>query len=155
MNSSSLRRGRGPRRKKPKSVHGIGRVNRNLEAQFQSDWSRSILRAARCVVRGCNERAVDAHHVVYKRDLKERGLFLWDPRDGMALCRTHHWNHHYGTAKKTLPLTLLTEAHLDFAFEALGAYAFDYLARRYRGDDPRLEARLATCTEEPEGSDIE
>lgn len=121
-------------------------MNRNLEKQFQYDWSHAVLRGARCAV--CGEKATDAHHVVYKRDLKERGLFVWDARDGLALCRDCHDGHHYSPQAVVL-LVHLTDASVQYAFEVLGAYAYDYLLRRYPGGPPdlRLESRLAAATE--------
>ena len=96
------------------------------------------------VCEACRLRtAVDPHHVILEQELVRRGL---DPdadlRCGMALCRDCHDAHHAGGAGQ-IPIRRLRDETLDFAFEVLGPYAYDYLRRRYGGDDPRLESRLA------------
>lgn len=147
--SSPLRR----RKKGGPPRHGLGCVNRDLEKQFQYDWGHAVLFTGRGRKRGCvvcNRPADDAHHVVYKRDLRDRGLFCWDIRDGLPLCRDCHDGHHY-SPQAVVTLEHLTDANLDYAFEVLGAYAYDYLRRRYPGPDGphnlRLEARLAAAQE--------
>lgn len=42
-------------------------------------------------------------------------------------------------------MTALTGENIAFAFTLLGEAAYDYLRRRYEGEDPRLELALACC----------
>ena len=101
-------------------------------------WNRAA-RRQRCEL--CKLRAAkQGHHVVYKQELRKRHWPLYDLRDQMALCDQCHGDHHSANGK--IPLSALSDRALDFAFGLLGAHAFDYLHRRYSGDDPRLKQRL-------------
>lgn len=96
--------------------------------------------------RACIKRRADhSHHVVYERELRNRGLPSHDDRNLMALCSDCHYAHHNPGVRieAKLPLILLTDENIAYAFEVLGDYAYDYLKARYRGHDDRLEARLA------------
>ena len=62
------------------------------------------------------------------------------PDDALRVCVPCHLRHH--SARKRIPLTCLTDDNIRYAFKVLGARAFDYLQRRYAGDDPRLEIFL-------------
>lgn len=109
----------------------------------RAEFRRGVLLRVR-VCEACRlRRAVDPHHVVLEQELIRRGI---DPdadlRCGMALCRECHDRHHSGGPGK-IALRTLRDDSLDFAFEVLGPYAYDHLRRRYGGDDPRLESRLA------------
>lgn len=97
--------------------------------------------AARCVCCGSDDR-LQLHHVIYAQNVRRAGGDPWDPRDSLTTCIRCHCGHHHGT-KGRIALTLLRDENLDFAFELLGAAAYDYLRRHYAGDDPRLEERLA------------
>lgn len=113
---------------------------------------------ARCEAAGCMARGVHRHHVVYEQHLRREWdgnadvRKLWpryamlknDPRNLMDLCVGCHlgrFGHHRLSVKE------LSEDALDFAFELLGPKAYDYLRRRYAGDDPRLETRLDAAEE--------
>lgn len=96
---------------------------------------------AQRVCRGCGRTdRWAAHHVVYAQEVRRRGGNEWDGRNAMRLCDRCHGKHH---GPQRIALGRLSEANLDFAFELLGPFAYDYLRRRYTGDDPRLEDRLA------------
>lgn len=82
----------------------------------------------------------DAHHVVEKQALKKLGMehLVWDPRNARRLCEDCHGGQ---TSKlRKVRLKDLTDDNIAFAFEALGDFAFDYLQRNYRGEDPRVQA---------------
>lgn len=101
-------------------------------------WNRAA-RRQRCEC--CKVRAAkQGHHVVYKQELRRRNWPLYDLRDQMPLCDDCHDKHHSPNWK--IPLATISDATIDFAFGLLGAFAFDYLRRRYSGDDPRLKQRL-------------
>lgn len=95
----------------------------------------------RCNGPGCTNRAVHQHHVVYAQEVRRRGGDLKDRRNLLALCWRCHMDHHART--DVLPLTVLGDVHIDYAIELLGAYAFDYLERRYAGRDPRVHEGMA------------
>lgn len=82
----------------------------------------------------------EAHHVVEKQELKNQHAPLNDTRNALRLCigpASCHGGQH--TIKRVM-LTALTDDNYEFAFEVLGTFAYDYLRRRYSGDDPRLDA---------------
>jgi hypothetical protein len=87
----------------------------------------------------------DAHHVIEKQELERRGLWKWDPRGALRLCKGAlgcHDQHTYKGGDDRVPLAKLTTENVDYAFEVLGAFAYDYLKRRYSGEDSRVERRL-------------
>jgi hypothetical protein len=100
------------------------------------------LRCRMCLTR----RAVHSHHVVYEAELRRRGLPKYDYANLMALDFDCHLSHHNGSQR--IPLSLLSDENLDYAFNILGAYAYDWLGRRYAGTDPRLDERLRQIEEE-------
>lgn len=81
------------------------------------------------------------HHVVYEQKVRREGGAVWDPRNALTLCDLCHTSHHR-RGSKVVPLSALTDGNYAFAVELLGAAAFDYLRRRYVGDDPRLDRIL-------------
>lgn len=82
------------------------------------------------------------HHAIYARHVVEVGGEVWDVRNRVGLCLPDHVAHHSGA--RPLPLTLLPNAVFAFARATLGAgRAYEYLLRRYHGEDPRLDALLA------------
>lgn len=103
------------------------------------DRFRRAGRRVRCRV--CvTGRAANSHHVVYEQELARRGLVLWDLRNHMPVCAFCHGMHHQRS--KIIPLIFLTDENIEYAFESLGAHAYDYLRQRYAGDDERLETAL-------------
>lgn len=102
------------------------------------EWQRAG-RKHRC--RACLfRRGAHSHHVTYEQELRNRGLPLYDRMNLMELCVDCHFGHH--NRSKVIPLMMLSDDHLEYAFAKLGAFAYDYLKRRYAGEDPRLELRL-------------
>jgi hypothetical protein len=82
------------------------------------------------------------HHAgVEKQELKRLGLPLWDPANALRLCIRCHWRQHYEPGFK-LPLSVLSDRTISYAFTVLGTRAYDYLRRRYSGDERRLQAAL-------------
>lgn len=112
----------------------------SIERLPAQDFRRATVRGW-CAADDCLNQATDPHHVIYAQHLRRMNLPLWDPRCGLPLCRPCHEAHHNGSQR--LPLSALTDANLEFAFEQLAAYAYDYLRRRYTGSDERLDALLA------------
>lgn len=135
------------------SVASKRRGNRLQVARACADaWKVEIFReqGTKCLRCGYDmndgTRRVDPHHVVYRRHLAERELWEWDLDNGIPICRACHDQHHYpGVACRPLPICLLPDHCVDYAFRILGAYAYDYLRRYYAGDDPRLDSRLAAA----------
>ena len=99
-----------------------------------------------CAHPGCLKRShvEHEHHVVYEQHVRANGGDRWDPRNALRLCVSCHSSHHH--RGRVLPLVALRDANLQFAFELLGAGAYDYLRRYYRGPDPRLDAYLKSFT---------
>lgn len=97
----------------------------------------------RCLAPRCTARAVHRHHVVYEQHVERAGGDLRDPRNLVGLCvRCHLGGQHQRQAP--LPIAVLPDAVFEFAVELLGAgAAFEYLARRYAGRDPRHDALVA------------
>lgn len=91
----------------------------------------------------------DAHHVIERQELRNQGLNEWDLDNALRLCDRPvggcHQNH--TAASKRVRLERLTDRNIDFAFRALGPAAYDYLKRRYGGDDPRVERKLKEASE--------
>jgi hypothetical protein len=82
------------------------------------------------------------HHVVYRQEVRREGGDVWDGRNALALCEGCHSSHHR-RGDRVVPLTALRDENYDFARELLGGgRAYEYLRRRYAGEDPRLEALL-------------
>lgn len=84
----------------------------------------------------------EAHHVVDKQTLRAYGAPLFDPRNALRACARFPGCCHGGTVHHKIGLAALTDDNIAFAFEWLGAYAYDYLRRHYPGHDERVEAKL-------------
>lgn len=84
----------------------------------------------------------EAHHVVERQELKQRGWPEHDTRLALRLCMGPASCHGGQHTIKRVKLTSLTDDNLVAAFEVLGAYAYDYLKRRYDGADDRIEGML-------------
>lgn len=98
-----------------------------------------------CARPGCRSTEfAGGHHVIYQQELTRIGRedLLWDKRNALRVCLQCHHNHH---GIHSLPLTALTDANYEFAFEVLGERAVDYLRAKYDGDDPRLEEWRERC----------
>ncbi|MDQ1584508.1 MAG: hypothetical protein QOF36_2562 [Microbacteriaceae bacterium] len=128
---------------------------RKVEAKTEEEREREAtdrlnfrMAAARQVVCAVCRRggSFDSHHVIEKQELERRGLWKWDPRGALRLCKGAlgcHDQHTYKGGADRVPLAKLTTENIDYAFEVLGPFAYDYLKRRYSGEDPRVERRLA------------
>ncbi len=111
----------------------------------------------RCIC-GCGERVAAKHHVVYEQTLRRvvadgrstrmalpppdrvRLLALTtDARNLVPVAFRCHGDHH-GRAR-AYELGMLPDSVFEFAAEVLGpGKAFNYLRRRYGGEDARLDA---------------
>lgn len=81
----------------------------------------------------------EAHHVVEQQELKRQKAPLHDTRCALRLCIGPGSCHGGQHTIKRVQLTSLTDDNYEFAFEVLGTFAYDYLRRRYSGDDRRLD----------------
>lgn len=121
----------------PNFRHGgrAGVQTRGGSRKFHSGQSQ-------CVHPSCEDphRPSHEHHVVYEQHVKREGGDRWDPRNALRLCVSCHSSHH--RRGRVLPLRALRDVNFEFAFELLGPAAYDYLTRRYAGDDPRLREWL-------------
>jgi cytochrome c553 len=110
---------------------------------------RAFVEAARrqrcCAMCGKAGSDWHPHHVVYEQHLVAAGQPRWDPRNAMRVCVECHASHH--NRSRVIPLSKLTDTHIEYAFEALGASAAYYLSKRYDGEDPRLDVWLERTEE--------
>lgn len=82
------------------------------------------------------------HHVVYRQEVERVGGEVWDPRNSLTLCDGCHSSHHR-RGSRIVPLSVLRDENYEYAAELLGREAaYEYLRRRYVGEDPRLNALL-------------
>lgn len=99
-----------------------------------------------------------AHHVVDKALLTNRchlkGKQLYDTRNALRLCEGLDGNRcHMQFENRMLVIRTrwLTDDNIEYAFEKLGLYAYDYLRNEYddvTDPDPRLAARLEAATDD-------
>lgn len=94
----------------------------------------------RCVC-GCGQRAAHLHHVCYRQHLVQHGGDPKDARNLVPVAFDCHGAHHSGA--KRLLVSMLPDSVFEFAGELMGEAAAGYLARYYRGSDPRLDALSA------------
>jgi hypothetical protein len=92
-----------------------------------------------------------AHHVVDKAVLRNRaglkGNALYDTRNAMRLCgglvgaRCHL---QFENRRLRIATGKLSDDNIAYAFEVLGAYAYDYLRQEYDDseEDPRIKLAL-------------
>lgn len=120
----------------------LDRQSERLADEPADFWATAGAQRA-CAQCGRFTREWDAHHVVEKQELSRRKLPLWDRRNALRLCNGPFSCHgqHTGAGSR-VQLRKLRNENYEYAFEVLGAYAYDYLRRRYRGEDPRLERWL-------------
>lgn len=121
----------------PNYKHGkrAGANIRGGSRKFKSGQSQ-------CVHPLCEDphRPSHEHHVVYEQHVKREGGDRWDPRNALRLCVSCHSSHH--RRGRVVPLVALRDENYEFAAELLGSAAYDYLRRRYAGEDPRLDMML-------------
>lgn len=90
---------------------------------------------------GCGRRAVNLHHAIYAQHVVREGGDVDDPRNLVPVAWACHGAHH-GRSRQ-LALRMLPDSVFAFARDVLGAgVAYEYLRRRYAGDDPRLHRLL-------------
>lgn len=112
------------------------------------------MRKTKCFC-GCGRaHGLQVHHVIYQQELRriartrnagngpaEMGLELIlcaDPRNMVPVGPDCHAAHH--DRSDPYKLTDLPDAAYEFAVEQMGTgAAYEYLRRRYRGPDPRLQ----------------
>lgn len=88
---------------------------------------------------GCGDPVAAMHHVCYRQHIP--AALLDDERNLVPVAFRCHGNHH--AASKRYLLHMLPDSVFEFAAEVLGpGKAFNYLRRRYDGQDPRLDALL-------------
>lgn len=94
----------------------------------------------------CGKKKVQhQHHVVYKQHVRDNGGDINDPDNALGCCYDCHAGHHQPGLDddKRLKLTELRDENYQFATSLLGSgRAYEYLRRRYAGEDPRLDALL-------------
>lgn len=115
----------------------------------ESFWREA--RGQRCC-RMCEDpkKKWQAHHIVYEQHLRDVGAPIWDNRNSMRLCDDCHRRHH--NRSQVVPLSKLSNRNVEYAFEALGLRAYDYLGQKYEvGEDQRLEQELARREQEQHG----
>lgn len=121
--------------RRTKGLRSRPRPKPSIERVLARDFRDAVLAKGSC--RMCGGRPDDPHHVVYQQHLRYDGHPLWDPRDGIPLCRRCHDAHHNGSNR--IPVGKLAVENFEFAFEHLGEYAYDYLQRRYVDPEHLLE----------------
>lgn len=101
-----------------------------------------------CVM--CGLPSVQDHHVVYVQELRRvrseapKTALREDDRNLVPVCLGCHAQHHNRAAP--FPLSILPDSVFEFAREVLGVGpAYEYLRRRYIGEDPRLMELLEAC----------
>jgi hypothetical protein len=108
------------------------------ERAGQRRWTSPPL--VECLLCGTGKR-LQRHHVVFEQVVRREGGDPFDPRDQVTLCIQCHVSVHKAT-RKPLAVWMLPDAAIEFAGELLGPGAYDYLRRRYSGDDHRVDALL-------------
>ena len=98
------------------------------------------MKRPRCIC-GCGHRAIHRHHVIYAQAVEREGGNVRDERNLVWVAFECHGAHH--GRSRPLELLVLPDSVFAFARELMGAAGFDYLRRRYAGEDPRLEALLS------------
>lgn len=71
----------------------------------------------------------DAHHCVEAQELRKRDLPVYDRRNALALCSDCHERH--TNASSRVPFRKLSAVNVAYAYEVLGPFAGDYLAKKY------------------------
>lgn len=129
-----------------KRTVSLRRTRRPVESRAERlarlAFTSRAAKQGRCAGCGGEGRWHPHHAGVEKQELKRRGVSLWDPDNALRVCVICHWRHHYEPGFQ-LALSVLREENIRFAFGLLGPGAYDYLRRRYRGQDPRIERALA------------
>jgi hypothetical protein len=97
------------------------------------------MRRPRCIC-GCGRPSANLHHAVYAQHVLREGGDLKDARNLVPVAFSCHEAHH--GRSRPLELGMLPDSIYAFAGELLGSAAWDYLRRRYSGEDARLDDLL-------------
>jgi hypothetical protein len=125
-----------------------GERNPNWKPQTDEGRWRSGLAGAcvKCGAKGGSGRwgRLHLHHVVYEQHVRANGGDPYDPDNSLTLCVRCHASHHKSSVNREhLPLAVLRDENFDYAARLYGTLAaFDYLRRRYAGEDERLKVLL-------------
>lgn len=96
-------------------------------------------------------RPFQAHHVVDKAELGKRGIkgnAQYDTRNALRLCEdlSHgiegRCHYQFENRRIELPCVRLKDQNIVYAFEVLGAYAYDYLRQEYVDVDADARVEL-------------
>lgn len=123
-------------------------VRNPLSFRQEARWQRV------CAV--CKQaREFHAHHVVDMQTLRNQcgivGNAAYDTRNALRLCQALgdpevrcHFQHEH--SMRNVKTKELRDENVEYAFEVLGAYAYDFLRREYDDSEPdeRLVRHLAT-----------
>lgn len=109
----------------------------NLELEQREGWYESL--QWYCHLCGQKNGLVN-HHVIYRAEVQRCGGDVWDSRNAITLCSQCHEKHH--SRHTVICLAALRNENIEFAFELKGSAAYNYLTRRYEGDDPRVDVAL-------------
>lgn len=105
----------------------------------------------RCIC-GCGRKGLQLHHAVYQQHIrahaKDKNIsfasefdLVRDPRNLVPTSPGCHAAHH--NRSRPFEVSMLPDSVFEFAAEVMGAgTAYEYLSRRYRGSDDRLDALL-------------
>ncbi len=136
--NSTLKRTAGPK------ARPRGRKRSVAERTQMEHWHR-IVTADQCVMcqaipvgqevfvaRRADVLRREGHHILAKRLLIAAGLehLLWDPRNGMSLCRLHH--HRHESWFQRVPRRLVPATAFDFAEEAGEVAEINFVAQLER-----------------------
>jgi hypothetical protein len=137
------RRSQGNRRGKANPNHRHGKRVGERDRAGEKRWRAALddVCVGACATPRGGVRGLYLHHIVYRQKVVREGGDVWDGRNALTICGSCHGKHH--TRSRVLPLSVLPSSAFAFAVELLGAgAAYNYLRRRYDGDDPRLDALL-------------
>lgn len=94
-----------------------------------------------------------AHHVVDRSELEKRGVkgnARYDTRNALRLCNDlrrgieGRCHLQFENRRIEIKASMLKDCNIEYAFEVLDAYAYDYLRQEYANvdDDPRIRLKL-------------
>jgi hypothetical protein len=127
----------------------LGSANPNWMEQTSKDWwDTGRENACRQCGSARGGRRLHLHHVVYEQHVRANHGDAYDPSNSLTLCVRCHAAHHKSSVNPAhIPITLLRDENFTFAARLLGRLAaYNYLSRRYPGEDPRLSALLSKTT---------
>lgn len=90
----------------------------------------------------------EAHHVVEASWLRTHHLPIYDTRNALRLRPDIHRKH--TNRVEIIHLHCLLDQNIEYAFEIMGPTAEEFLYRRYRGEDDRVQRALKVAEEQME-----